>query len=40
MKRFLKSYPEIFFLNAKYKFTSLLYLVDDSVGESEVVGVL
>ena len=44
MKRCLKNYPEILFLDATYKLLKIrlpvyLFLVEDSVGESEVVGV-
>ena len=44
MKRCLKNYPEIFFLDATYKLLEIrlpvyLFLVEDSMGESEVVGV-
>ena len=44
MKRCLKNYPEILFLDATYKLLEIrlpvyLFLVEDSMGESEVVGV-
>ena len=44
MKRCLKNYPELFFLDATCKVLEIrlpvyLFLVEDSMGESEVVGV-
>ena len=44
MKRCLKNYPLILFLDATYKLLEIrlpvyLFLVEDSMGESEVVGV-
>ena len=44
MKPCLKNYPEILFLDATYKLLEIrlpvsLFLVEDSMGESEVIGV-